>query len=329
MILVVGGAGYIGTHMVKELVASGREAVILDNLVTGHQELLPGGFFLQGDLGDEVLLRALFRDYPVTTVMHFAASSLVGESVAHPLKYYENNVARTTTLLRIMLEHGVKRFIFSSSAAVYGEPDEVPITEDCPTRPANPYGWTKLIVEGMLRECDLAHGLRFVSLRYFNAAGADESGTIGEDHNPESHLIPLVLKTAQGERGSITIFGTDYNTPDGTCVRDYIHVTDLAAAHLLAMRALEDGAPSRIYNLGNSRGYSVREVIHTAQRVVGRDIPVVEGSRRPGDPAVLIAGSDKIRAELGWQPKYQELDTIVETAWKWHNKQSGISPFAY
>jgi UDP-glucose 4-epimerase len=317
MILVIGGAGYIGIHMVKELLSRNQEVVVLDNLSTGYRELIPGGKFVLGDLGDENLLHKLFKTYSVGTVMHFAAFSQVTESVAFPLKYYENNVAKTVILLKVMLEYGIKRFIFSSSAAVYGEPEKIPITEDCPARPTNPYGVTKRMVENMLQECDRAYGLRYISLRYFNAAGADQSGTIGEKHNPESHLIPLVLRAATGERENITIFGTDYPTLDGTCVRDYIHVSDLAQAHLLAMHALENGEPSRIYNLGNSRGYSVKEVIEIAGQVTDRSIPVVEGSRRMGDAAILVAGSEKIKKELGWQPRNQDLKTIVKTAWEW------------
>lgn len=320
MILIVGGAGYIGSHMVKALLSSGREVVILDNLSTGRRELVMGGTLIHGDLGDEDVLNQIFSRYPIDAVMHFAAYSLVGESVSNPLKYYENNVAKTAKLLKIVLARGTKRFIFSSSAAVYGEPDEIPITEDCPTRPTNPYGTTKLTVEEMLKDCDRAHGLRFVSLRYFNAAGADPTGCIGENHSPESHLIPLVLKAAKGEIPHICVFGTDYGTPDGTCLRDYIHVNDLVQAHVLSLRALEEGNSSRIYNLGNSRGYSVREVIETAGRVTGRFIPVIEGPRRAGDPEVLIAGSDKIKKELGWAPRFQKLETIIETAWKWHTK---------
>lgn len=326
MILIVGGAGYIGSHMVKALLSSGREVVILDNLSTGHRELVMGGTLIHGDLGDEDVLNQIFSQYPIDAVMHFAAYSLVGESVSNPLKYYENNVAKTAKLLKVMLARGTKRFIFSSSAAVYGEPDEVPITEDCPTRPTNPYGTTKLTVEEMLKDCDRAHGLRFVSLRYFNAAGADPTGCIGENHNPESHLIPLILKAAKGEVPHISIFGTDYSTPDGTCLRDYIHVNDLVQAHFLSLRALEEGNSSKIYNLGNSRGYSVREVIEAAGRVTGRSIPVTEGPRRDGDPEVLIAGSDKIKKELGWAPRFQKLETIIETAWKWHNR---ISDFGF
>ncbi|MBU4503274.1 MAG: UDP-glucose 4-epimerase GalE [Proteobacteria bacterium] len=319
MILVIGGAGYIGSHMVKELISHGREVVILDNLTTGHRESVPDGEFIKGDLGDENLLQRIFKTYPIHTVMHFAAFSLVGESVQFPLKYFENNVSKTITLLKVMLEHGIKRFIFSSSASVYGEPEEIPITENCSVRPASPYGASKLMVEDILQECDKAHGLRYISLRYFNAAGADETGTIGENHNPESHLIPLVLKAAKGEKKNITVFGTDYPTKDGTCIRDYIHVTDLAQAHLLAMDVLENGESSNIYNLGNSHGYSVKEVIETARQVTGLQIPVKEGPRRPGDPAILVASSEKIKKELGWQPRYQDLKTIVKTAWKWHS----------
>ncbi len=319
MILVVGGAGYIGSHMVKELISHGREVVILDNLTTGHRESVLDGEFIKGDLGDENLLHRIFKTYPIHTVMHFAAFSLVGESVQFPLKYFENNVAKTITLLKVMLEHGIKCFIFSSSAAVYGEPEEIPISENSPVRPTNPYGASKLMVEDILQKCDKAHGLRYISLRYFNAAGADETGTMGENHNPESHLIPLVLKAAKGEKKNITVFGTDYPTKDGTCIRDYIHVTDLSQAHLLAMDALENGESSNIYNLGNSHGCSVKEVIETAVQVTGRQIPVVEGPRRLGDPAILVAGSEKIKKELGWQPKFHDLKTILKTAWQWHS----------
>ncbi|MEW6327825.1 MAG: UDP-glucose 4-epimerase [Thermodesulfobacteriota bacterium] len=342
MILVVGGAGYIGTHMVKELLSHGREVVVLDNLSTGHQGLIPGGIFVQGDLGDETLLRSLFTTYPIGTVMHFAAFSLVAESVAFPLKYYENNVAKTITLFKVMLEHGIKRFIFSSSAAVYGEPGYVPIDEKHPTVPTNPYGKTKLAIENMLEDCDKAYGLKYVSLRYFNAAGADGKGRIGECHNPETHLIPRILHVVKSVsfppetplpwregmkgRGSeyplVEIYGTDYDTPDGTCIRDYIHVNDLAQAHLLAMNALENGESSRIYNLGNNRGYSVKEVIEIAGQVTGRSIPVVKGPRRAGDPAILIASSEKISKELGWKPRYPDLKTMVKTAWKWHRNRT-------
>ncbi len=321
-ILVVGGAGYIGSHMVKELLQAGYPVVVLDNLSRGHRELVPGGEFVQGDLGDAAVLDRVFSKYRIGAIMHFAAYSLVGESVEKPLDYYRNNVSCTVELLAAMQRHGVKRFIFSSTAAVYGEPAKVPITEDMPCQPTNPYGATKLTVERLLSECECAWGLRYVSLRYFNAAGADASGELGERHDPESHLIPLVLQVATGERKQIGIFGTDYPTPDGTCVRDYIHVSDLAAAHLLSLKRLTDSGASAIYNLGNSRGHSVREVIETARRVTGHPIPETVAARRPGDPAVLVADSSRIRRELGWQPRYEDLSAIVETAWKWHRQEA-------
>ncbi|MDH5298367.1 MAG: UDP-glucose 4-epimerase GalE [Desulfobulbaceae bacterium] len=321
-LLVVGGAGYIGSHMVAMLLAAGWQVIVLDDLSTGHRDLLPGGTLVEGNLGDAALLDRIFAAHPIDAVMHFAAFSLVGESVAHPLKYYRNNLARTVTLLEAMVRHRVRRFIFSSTAAVYGEPEEIPIAETHPCRPTNPYGATKIGVERMLADCDQAHGLKSVSLRYFNAAGAHASGTMGERHNPESHLIPLVLQVATGERQEIKIFGTDYPTGDGTCLRDYVHVDDLARAHMLALEALLAGEGSAVYNLGNSRGYSVREVIETARRVTGRAIPVVETERRPGDPAVLVAASEKIRGQLGWQPRYEELSTIIATAWRWHQAEA-------
>jgi UDP-glucose 4-epimerase len=321
-ILVIGGCGYIGTHMVKALLAAGHEVVTLDNLSKGNRELLPGGAFVMGDINDPVVLEQVFSSRHFDAVMHFSAFTEVGESVRDPQKYYLNNVAGTLNLLKTMMRHHVKRFIFSSSAAVYGEPDYTPIDENHPCRPTNPYGRTKLMVEDILRDYDQAYGLRAIALRYFNAAGADASATIGERHDPESHLIPLVLKVATGERENITIFGTDHNTPDGTCLRDYVHVNDLAAAHLLALEALQNSAPSAAFNLGNSTGHSVREVIETARRITGHPIPAVEGDRRPGDPAVLVASSDKARKELGWQPKFETLDVIVESAWKWHTSQA-------
>jgi UDP-glucose 4-epimerase len=317
-VLVVGGCGYIGTHMVKALLEAGHEVVTLDNLSKGNRELLPGGAFLMGDINDPVVLEQVFTAHRFDAVMHFAAFIEVGESVSDPLKYYQNNVVGTLNLLKAMLRHKVDKFIFSSSAAVYGEPEYTPIDEDHPCRPASPYGWTKLMVETVLQDYDRSYGMRSMALRYFNAAGADASAAIGERHDPESHLIPLVLQVATGERNDITIFGTDHPTPDGTCLRDYVHVNDLAAAHLLALEALDKGAPSAAYNLGNSQGLSVREVIDTARRITGHPIPAVEGERRPGDPAVLVAASDKAREELGWKPKYETLDVIVESAWKWH-----------
>jgi len=324
MILVVGGAGYIGTHMVRDLLDQGYEVLVLDDLSRGHRDLLPGGTFIEGNLGDDRLLDDLFSRWKIQAVMHFAAFSLVGESVEKPLDYYLNNVAATVRLLKAMVRHGVEYFIFSSSAAVYGEPSEMPIREDHPCRPTNPYGTTKLTVERILSDCRRAYGLKYASLRYFNAAGAHPSAQIGERHDPETHLIPLVLKTALGRRKHIKIFGTDYPTEDGTCIRDYIHVNDLTRAHILAMDALVGGAGSAIYNLGNSKGYSVLEVIEAARRVTGKAIPVQEEGRRAGDPAVLIADSGKLREELGWSPQFEDLEPIIETAWAWHRRETGL-----
>ena len=317
-ILVVGGCGYIGTHMVKALLEAGHNPVTLDDLSSGHRSLLPGGDFIEGTIADTALLDEIFMSRRIDAVMHFAAFIEVGESVQDPLKYYGNNFAGTANLLGAMVRHDVRRFVFSSSAAVYGEPEYTPIDEGHPLNPASPYGETKLWVEKMLAACDRAHGIRAISLRYFNAAGADESRTIGERHEPESHLIPLVLGVARGAREHIKIFGVDYPTPDGTCIRDYIHVSDLVSAHLAAIVALMDGAGSNVYNLGNSRGISVREIIETARRVSGQAIPVVEEQRRPGDPAVLIAGSAKIKNDLDWQPRFENIEDIIRSAWRWH-----------
>jgi UDP-glucose 4-epimerase len=294
----------------------------LDDLSTGHRDLIPGGNFIEGSLGDAALLDRIFSKNRIDAVMHFAAFALVGESVEQPLKYYQNNVSATTELLSAMVRHDVKRFIFSSTAAVYGEPIEIPITEDHPKNPTNPYGASKIAVERMLKDCDSAYGLKTISLRYFNASGAHESGQIGEKHQPETHLIPLILKVATNENKNIMIFGTDYPTLDGTCVRDYIHVSDLAQAHLLSLNALMAEGESAVYNLGNSRGYSVREVIELARKMTGHPIPVVETDRRPGDPATLIASSDKIKRELGWKPQYEDLEKIIQTAWRWHQKEA-------
>ena len=325
-ILVVGGAGYIGSHMVKDLLDSGHNVITLDDLSTGHRDLLPGGTFVEGDLGDKDILNRLFSTHNISAVMHFAAFSLVGESVENPLKYYRNNLAATTVLLTEMVRHRVNRFIFSSTAAVYGEPLEIPITENHHSNPTNPYGATKIAVERMLHDCDSSYGLKYISLRYFNASGADESGTIGERHTQETHLIPLILKVATGEREDVKILGTDYPTPDGTCIRDYIRVSDLTRAHLLALQELLSGGESAVYNLGNNQGYSVREVVELAKKVTGKNIPVVEADRRPGDPAILIASSEKIKASLGWKPKFENLETIIKTAWVWHqNEASNIA----
>jgi UDP-glucose 4-epimerase len=323
-VLVVGGAGYIGSHMVKDLLDTGHDVVILDDLSTGHRELLPGGEFVEGGLGDAVLLDKLFSTHKISAVMHFAAFSLVGESVEKPLKYYRNNMAATAELLDSMIRHNVKRFIFSSTAAVYGEPVDIPITESHPCNPTNPYGESKIAVERMLKDCDSAYGLKYISLRYFNAAGADKSGKIGERHRNETHLIPLVLEVAAGRRENIKVFGANYLTPDGTCIRDYIHVSDLSGAHLLALNSLLSGGDSAVYNLGNNRGYSVREVIELARKVTGKPIPAIEADKRPGDPAILIASSDKIKKNLGWKPEYEDLETIIKTAWKWHQKEADL-----
>jgi len=322
-ILVTGGAGYIGSHMVKYLDKMGASITVLDNLSTGHRDLVTAGELIEGDLGDQALLDALFEKRDIDVVMHFAASSLVGESVTDPLKYYTNNVSRTANLLSSMQRNDVKHFIFSSTAAVYGEPDELPITENTSTNPTNPYGATKLAVERMLRDCDVAFGLKSICLRYFNACGADDSATIGERHQPETHLIPLVLQVAAGVRDHISVFGDDYETIDGTCVRDYIHVNDLAQAHYQAMTKLLAGVESNIYNLGNSAGYSVRQVIDEVRSVTGRGIKVLDAPRRAGDPAVLVANSSKARQALGWQPQYESLSTMIETAWAWHQCDLG------
>jgi UDP-glucose 4-epimerase len=318
-VLVTGGAGYIGSHMVVELLEQNEDVVVADNLSKGHRTAVLGGRFYEGDLRDDSFLDKVFMENDIESVIHFAADSLVGESVSNPLKYYNNNVASTLRLITKMKECGVKRIIFSSTAAVYGEPENIPILETDRTMPKNPYGETKLTVENALKWADNAYGIKYVSLRYFNAAGAHKSGKIGEDHDPETHLVPIVLQAALGKREEVVIFGTDYDTRDGTCIRDYIHVTDLARAHILALKRLRSGGDSAVYNLGNGKGFSVKEVIESAERVIGRRIKCVEGGRREGDPAVLVASSDKIIAELGWSPEYSELDGIIDSAWKWHS----------
>ncbi|MDB4516168.1 UDP-glucose 4-epimerase GalE [Crocinitomicaceae bacterium] len=323
-ILVVGGAGYIGSHMVLDLLRADYPVVTLDNLSRGHRELVPGGEFVAGDLGNPADLERIFNTYPIKAVMHFAAHSLVGESVEQPLVYYRNNVANTLTLLEAMQTAGVRHFIFSSSAAVYGEPVKTPITEDHPCSPTNPYGATKLAVERILHDVSHANGMTCSILRYFNAAGADASGKVGERHQPETHLIPLVLQVATGERESIKIFGTDYPTPDGTCLRDYIHVSDLTRAHLLALEALLNGSGNSTYNLGNSSGYSVKQIIDAARTITGHAIPAELATRRAGDPAVLIADSSRIRAELGWQPQYENIEDIIQSAWVWHQQEAAV-----
>lgn len=319
MILVTGGAGYIGSHTVKLLVESGYEVLVYDSMELGHPEAVVGGTIVEGDLRDKDRLYETFASYPVDGVIHFAAYASVPDSVANPDRYFENNIGGGLNLLNAMRDHGVKRIIFSSSAATYGEPLHVPIEETHPQNPTNPYGESKLMFEKILKWYDVAYGIKSVSLRYFNAAGADPDGRIGEDHDPEGHLIPIVLQVALGQRECVKVFGTDWDTPDGTCVRDYIHVTDLADAHLLSLKALEQGAPTTAYNLGNGDGQSVRQVIETASEVVGRPISWVAAPRRPGDPAKLVASSEKLRKELGWKPRYPELRKIIETAWAWHS----------
>ncbi|HEX2944495.1 MAG TPA: UDP-glucose 4-epimerase GalE [Clostridia bacterium] len=317
-ILVTGGAGYIGSHTAAELLAAGEDVIILDSLEKGHRGAVKGGKLCVGDLRDAEFLDSVFRDNKIEEVIHFAAYSLVGESVDEPLKYYNNNMVSTLRLLDKMKEYGVKRLVFSSTAATYGEPENIPILETDRTFPTNPYGETKLSVEKVLKWADNAYGVKYVSLRYFNAAGAHISGTIGEDHKPESHLIPIVLQAALGKRDAIRIFGDDYDTPDGSCIRDYIHVTDLAMAHILALKSLRNGGDSKIYNLGNGKGFSVKEVVNLARKVTGVNIKEIIDPRRAGDPAVLVASSDRIKEELKWKPRYDDLSTIIETAWKWH-----------
>lgn len=319
-ILVAGGAGYIGSHTVYELIDNGADVVIIDSLETGHIEAVhPKARFYQGDIRDRAFLDdVLTKEKNIDGVIQFAANSLVGESMTNPLKYYDNNVYGTKVLLEKLIEYGINHVVFSSTAATYGEPKSIPIVETDPTQPTNAYGETKLAMEKMFKWCDVAHGLKYVALRYFNACGAHISGKIGEAHNPESHLIPLILQVPNGKRESIKVFGTDYPTKDGTCVRDYIHVTDLAAAHILAVKYLIDGNESNTFNLGNGVGFTVNEVIEKAKQVTKLPIKVEQDARRAGDPAVLIASSEKAKEVLGWKPKYDSLETIIETAWNWH-----------
>lgn len=320
-ILVTGGAGYIGSHTVKELLKKGYKVVVLDDLSKGRKEFIEkGALFVKGTLEDKLIIDKVFNDHAIDAVMHFSADSLVGESVENPSKYFKNNIINGIQLLDAMIKHDIKLFVFSSSAAVYGEPSKIPIFEEDITETTNPYGLTKFIFEEIMKSYDSAYGFKFISLRYFNAAGADISGEIGEAHNPETHLIPIVLQVALDQRKEVQIFGEDYSTKDGTCVRDYIHVTDLANAHILAIEALLNGKDSSIYNLGNGEGYSVKEVINIAREVTEKEIPSVNVGRRKGDPAVLIASSDKIIKELKWKPKFADLKLIIRTAWKWHQK---------
>ncbi|NCB78285.1 MAG: UDP-glucose 4-epimerase GalE [Negativicutes bacterium] len=318
-VLVTGGAGYIGSHAVRALMQAGHEVVVYDNLSTGHRQAIPADVpFYEEDIRSTERLAEVLLAERIEAVLHFAALSLVGESMQEPQKYYDNNVGGTLSLVTAMRQAQVENLVFSSTAAVYGEPEEWPILETAPTCPTNVYGRTKLVIEGLLADFAAAYGLRYVSLRYFNAAGAWSEGTIGEDHGTETHLVPLILKTALGQRKAISIYGTDYATADGTCIRDYIHVCDLAQAHVLALEHLGRGGECRIYNLGSEKGFSVRQVIETARKVTERDFAVEEAPRRAGDPAVLVASSAKIRQELGWQPQRSELAAIVEDAWRWH-----------
>lgn len=318
-ILVVGGAGYIGSHAVKQLIENGDEVIVIDNLETGHRESIPQNVpFYQVDIRNKEELKAVLEKENVDGVIHFAANSLVGESMTNPLKYYNNNVTGTETLLEVLIETGVKNIVFSSTAATYGEVTEMPILESTPTSPTNTYGETKLAIEKMLKWTHEAHALNYVCLRYFNVAGADASGTIGEAHTTETHLIPLILQVPLGQRPHITVFGTDYPTKDGTCIRDYIHITDLVNAHILALRYLMAGGESNIFNLGSNTGYSVLEMIEAARAVTGHPIPMEIGERRAGDPALLIASSEKAKKVLGWQPQYTDIKYIIASAWKWH-----------
>ena len=318
-ILVLGGAGYIGSHTVFELVDKGEDVVIVDNLQTGHIEAInPKARFYKGDIRDREFLDSVFQKEDIEAVIHFAANSLVGESMNNPLKYYDNNLCGTKVLLESMVANKVDKIVFSSTAAVYGEPENIPILETDRTNPTNTYGETKLAMEKMFKWVDVAHGIKYVSLRYFNACGAHVSGKIGESHNPETHLIPLILQVPNGKREFISIFGEDYETKDGTCVRDYIHVTDLAQAHILAVKYLKNGNESNVFNLGNGVGFTVKEVIESSRKVTSHPIPAKIEQRRAGDPAKLIASSEKARKILGWKPEFNDLEKIISTAWNWH-----------
>ena len=320
-VLVLGGAGYIGSHAVDQLITKGYDVAVVDNLKTGHKESLPDkARFYQGDIRDKAFMEDVFTKENIEGVIHFAASSLVGESMEIPLDYFNNNVYGTQVVLEVMEKYNVKSIIFSSSAATYGEPKVIPIEETAATNPESTYGETKLMMEKMLKWCDKAYGMRFVALRYFNVAGAKLDGTIGEDHNPESHLLPIILQTALGQREKFTIYGEDYETPDGTCIRDYVHVVDLIDAHILALEYLQAGNSSNTFNLGSSTGFSVKQMLEAAREVTGKEIPATVVSRRAGDPSTLIAASDKAREVLGWKPQYTDVNKIIESAWNWHVK---------
>jgi UDP-arabinose 4-epimerase len=327
-ILVTGGAGYIGSHACKQLAKCGFLPVTYDNLVSGHRAAVKWGPFEQGDILDRARLDDVIGQYRPAAIMHFAAFAYVGESVVDPGKYYRNNVAGSLTLIEAARDHRIEQFVFSSTCATYGIPDRLPICEDTPQHPVNPYGASKLMVERILSDFGSAHGQRIVVLRYFNAAGADPDGEIGEDHDPETHLIPLVLEAASGRRPSVTVFGADYDTSDGTCVRDYVHVTDLAEAHVAALQSLQDGGRADVYNLGNGSGFSVHQVISAVERVTGLQVPKIMGVRRDGDPAALISDSRKARDRLGWKPHYADIDDIVRSAWAWQQRSKGASVIA-
>jgi len=317
MILVVGGAGYIGSHMLKALRQAGEPHLVLDDFSQGHREALQGSPFVEGDFGDSEFLGKVFREHAIDAVMHFGAFISVGESVRDPAKYWRNNLAKTLALVTAMGDAGITRLVFSSTAAIFGEPDYVPIDENHPKRPTSPYGASKLAVEQLLSDFDRGYGLKSVCLRYFNAAGADPDGVLGEDHEPEEHLIPVALLAAMGQRPTLKLFGTDYETKDGTCIRDYVHVMDLAQAHLLAVKHLRSGGESRAYNLGSGTGFSVRQVIQAVEKVIGMPVPAEDSPRRPGDPAVLVASSTKIKGDWNWKPAYDDLEMIVRHAWDW------------
>ena len=319
-ILVAGGAGYIGSHMVKDLIEHGEDVVVADNLSTGHRDAInPKAKFYEGDIRDRKFLDKVFDNEDITAVVHFAAFSIVPESMSKPLKYFDNNTGGMITLLEAMRDHNIKYIVFSSTAATYGVPEHMPIKETDPQKPINPYGLSKLMMEKMMAWADKAYGIKFVALRYFNVAGAAPDGTIGEDHGPETHLVPIILQVAQGKRKELSIFGDDYNTPDGTNVRDYVHVMDLADAHILAIKYLEAGNKSNAFNLGSSTGFSNKQMLEAAREVTGKPIPAKMAPRRPGDPDSLVAASDKARTILGWKPKYDDVHDIIATAWKWHS----------
>ena len=318
-VLVVGGAGYIGSHCVRQLIAAGHRPVVLDNLAYGHRKAVAQEIpFYAANLGDTPTVLNILRQEKIELVMHFAAFCYVGESVTAPVKYYENNVVATLHLLDAMLQAGVKKFVFSSTCATFGVPERLPMTEDLPQAPINPYGQTKLDVENMLKALSTAHGLSFAAFRYFNAAGAAEDGTIGEDHNPETHLIPLAIQVATGKRANLQIFGTDYPTPDGTCLRDYVHVDDLSRAHIAVFDKLATPGARFFYNLGTGKPFSVREIIQAVEKITGKKVPVIESPRRAGDPPALFADSSQAKKELGWTPKFMDAESVIATAWKWH-----------